>query len=530
VSEPTASRARRLDVALALVLFAAVVLHERTLPLHLGSADESYFFHHSKRVLEGQAPYRDFWDLVTPASYYLMAAAFWLLGTTIETGRLVAAGIDGGIAVAMFAACRLLGVGRALAVAAPVAQIALFQIAWPYASPHWLSTLLGLGLFLGLVSPLVRGGAPSAALLGGISGLLVLVQQQRGAPLAVGIPALVLLDVLVTRALGATPPVDRWLAWFVRYVGAGALVTIPGFGFLIARAGFAPVWEALVQYPLQNYAAKYETRWGGMAYATAAYARETFPLVLRWLPSVLAVDVVRLAAAVWRRDVTVARRLVVLLGFSGLLATSISYYPDFIHIAFIAPVLLIAAAELAHAATSALGSPGVARLASSVVAAAVLLLGLVHGARIHASRAAAYPVVQQTAFGKVALQKPGHARVVERLRELAAAAGTDELYAYPTNVRFYLMTGLRNPTRYSLLEQGYNPQEDFDEVIRVLEAHQTPLVLVTVPFLEDDDPFVPWLKAHYTRLEEPETELATGLVVYARGKAAAGALDVPTTD
>ena len=531
MTEPIDSHARRtrwLDVGLALVLFGGVVLYQRALPPSLGAADESYLFYHGRRVLEGQVPYRDFTDLVTPASFYLVAAVFALFGTSMQVARLLSGAIDGGIAVALFAACRLLGAGRGLAVAAPVAQVVLFQPAWPYASPHWLSTLLALGLLLGLLRPLVRGTAPSAALLGIQSGALVLVAQQRGAILAVGIPALVLLDGLVTRALGAAPPIRHGVAWFLRYVAAGALVVIPGLGLVIAAAGFAPVWEALVMYPLRNYATTiHAPRWGFVAYVTAGYARETFPVVLRWLPIALAIDVVGLAAAAWRRDVIRTRRLVLLLAFSGLVVASVWYFHDFIHIAFIAPVLLVAVVELIDAATRALPSARAARGAAGAVAVAVLVVALVHGVRIQTARARAFPVMHQTAFGEVALPDAAHARLVDRLRELADAAGTDELFSYPSNARFYLLTGLHNPTRFSWLQYGYSQPEAYAEVIRVLEERQTPLVAVTAPFLKPDDPFLAWLITRYTRLEDTETEQATGIVVYGRGAITANVPAVP---
>jgi len=503
----TGSRWR--DGALALGLFAATVWHEHTLPPALGAADESYFFQHGLRVLHGQAPYRDFFDLITPASFYLVAAVFGLFGASMETARLFSGAIEGGIAVAIFAACRLVGVGPALASAAAVAQIALFQEAWPFASPHWLSTLLLLVLLVGLARPLARGRAPSVW-LGALAGVLVLVQQQRGALVAVGLPLLVLLDVAVTRGLGGAHPLTQPFRWFTRYVGAGACVVLPGLGLVVAAAGFWPVWEALVLYPLQNYAGTFRAqRWGAVAISTAAYARDTLPTVLRWLPLALAVDLGRLALAARRRDVAVARRLVLLLGVSGLAVASVWYYRDFIHVAFVAPILLVAAAE----AITALLPP---RGASAVVAAAVLIFALSHAARVRAARAAAHPVRHQTAFGEIAFQKSEHARLVDRLRALAADAGSDELFSYPTNARFYLLTGLRNPTRYSLLQPGYSSPEAFAEVTRTLEARRTPLVLVTAPFLKADDPFLAWLQAHYTRLEDPDVELATGLVVYRR--------------
>ena len=58
-----------------------------TYPLAIGRADESHLLHGAKRVLEGQAIYRDFFAILTPLSYYLFAAIYRLGGTTLLAAR-----------------------------------------------------------------------------------------------------------------------------------------------------------------------------------------------------------------------------------------------------------------------------------------------------------------------------------------------------------------------------------------------------------------------------------------------------------
>src|SRR5262249_10469758 len=142
-----------------------------------------------KRLLHGAVFYRDVIEIITPGSQYLFAAAFGLFGTTLSTARLVMAAVHGGIVVLIAAACRLCGVRWPLAIAAALAHLALAQPAWPYASPHWLSTFLMMLLAVGCLGRPWQRGVGGALGLGAIVGVAVLVQQQKAALLLPAVAA-----------------------------------------------------------------------------------------------------------------------------------------------------------------------------------------------------------------------------------------------------------------------------------------------------------------------------------------------------
>src|SRR5262245_53420109 len=91
MSRKDAPGARRtaglLGAAVAVATFAYVL----ALPPALGVADESYTLYGAKRVLQGQALYRDVFDFIMPGSFYLYALAYAVGGVSITTARVTTA-------------------------------------------------------------------------------------------------------------------------------------------------------------------------------------------------------------------------------------------------------------------------------------------------------------------------------------------------------------------------------------------------------------------------------------------------------
>ena len=56
-------------------------------PLAIGSADESHLLYGAKRILQGEVIYKDFFEAITPLSFYLFAGLYRIAGTTLLTAR-----------------------------------------------------------------------------------------------------------------------------------------------------------------------------------------------------------------------------------------------------------------------------------------------------------------------------------------------------------------------------------------------------------------------------------------------------------
>src|SRR5205823_9223934 len=123
----------------------------------------------------------------------------------------------------IFVACRARRVRPGLAVAAAVAHLAIGFPALTIASPHWFSTLLTLVLLLVFLDGRWTGRARWWIVPGVVTGLLIIVQQQKGVVLAVAPLALLAGEAWLERRrhvpLGRAA---RALGWFL--LGALAIV------------------------------------------------------------------------------------------------------------------------------------------------------------------------------------------------------------------------------------------------------------------------------------------------------------------
>jgi hypothetical protein len=479
------------DAVLPALLFAAAVVYLASLPTNLSPADESSYLYEAKRLLDGEVMYRDVFDFVTPGFQYLMALLFGLFGATITTARVAAAVIHGLTAVALYAACRRLGARPWLAAAAAVAHLTIDQSAWPIASQHWLSTLLCTLL----LAAYAGGGVdtPGQAALGGVLlGMLAVVQQQRALPMAVGTAAWLVADGFLAPVQGGKARAHATAARLAVLAGSIAAVAAPVLAWCVVRAGFRTVWQALVEFPLHSYGATTHCEWGHVNIMTAWQGSFTFPRVLTWLPLGLVATIPRLARAKFvRRDEATARRLTWPVVFAATSAVSIRYFPDFIHIAFIAPVFYAILAENLEAAAMALGT----RLGRVLTAGVVVAVLAVSSVRLELNRArlwTEFPLGVDTAFGRVQLRTAKDLGLYEEVRRLADATPGVELFVYPAFSHLYLMTGARNPTRYSWYASTFG----FADILEALDAHRPPYALVMADW-KPDDPIVAYVRRAY---------------------------------
>jgi hypothetical protein len=483
-----------MDRILALGLLLCCAAYVDFLPRTLGGSDEGIYLYEAKRLLRGDVFYRDIFDLITPGAHYLMAGAFALFGTSIDTARRADALVQGLIVLTTFASARMLGVRRTLAAAAGLAQVAVFQPAWPVASPHWLATLLGLLFFPVFLAPPTR---PLAFVAGALAGLLVAVQQQKGVAMIAGAVAFLVAErVLVRREAGSR------LAPFVAGV---AVITLPLAACLVLSAGATPVLQALVLHPLFNYTHlnQPQARWGSIG-IFPWYARYTFPAALAVVPGLTLVAGVRAAVAIARRDDGENLRRALLLPILGLASiAAIAYYPDYAHLAFVGSVFAILAAELAETAFRARLLAG--RPATAVVLALLVATGA-QLARVMIGSWRDFPFVYDSPFGRVRYHERHEVDVVERARAVIDQSASRELFVYPFGAAFYLLTGTDNPTPFQFLPAAYARPDQVALTIEILERRQVPYVIVIVP-MSSSDPVLRYIAAHYARVEDGQGQL-----------------------
>lgn len=494
------------DAALGLLIFAVTVLYLAWLPRNLTAADESIHLYEAKRILAGEVLYRDVFEMITPGFMYLMALLFRIFGTDFAVARIAQAVLHGLAAVALYYACRRLDIRRGLSWPVGLAYLVVCQSAWPMVSQHWLSTLLCIFLLMVCID-LRRDRAAASLRPGLVLGLLISVQHPRGVIMAAGVFVWLIIDGLVQRRLRpAQPPapLPARLAWLV----AGALIVIVPMSIaIVAHAGFAPVWRALVIFPLFDYHGSTHCPWGHVNYVSAWQASFTFTRVLYYLPLILPLSALRLLRLIVRRgDPLQAGRLSLLLVLCLFSIFSIAYFPDFTHIAFIAPLFFVTIAESAEWLVRALPAPaaGPLRVAGWLAAAALLVAS---GYRLHdnfARLAARFPVERDTAFGRIALD-PLQAELYDKVNALMAGVPSRTLYCYPIIAHLYLMTDSHNPTPYGFLIPGYSGPDLIQHVVDILAAEHPPYIVAL--YLGPDDPIAQFIERHYEPLgEKPAAE------------------------
>lgn len=502
------------DAVLALLLFVGIVAYLTDLPRTLGRADESHFLYEAKRIRDGEVMYRDFFQFVTPAAPYVMALLFWIFGTTIQTARVATAVLHGLTGMVMYAICRTLGVRRALATLAPVAFLALCQPAWQFASWHWFSTFFTvLVLFAMLRAP--WASRPRTAIIPGLAaGLLMGVQQQKGLAVALGAGVIFVLDHLVDRR---QPSPGTWRDLAVRLVSFGAGITvlvIPLLATFVVLAGFDPLFDALVRFPLVDYRKSFRTTWGNVLWITEVYAQHTSPVILKYLPVVLVPAGLRVIVGLFAgMDREKLRQLIVLIVSAGSAVLSIWYFPDFIHIAFIGPLFLVAAAEalewfLAAAETALRRARGDARPGGRdyVGGAAAALLFCILALHLRANALALkeqYRYPHDTAFGRIDFPERWEPIMIDRARALLAQSDSQELFAYPNTSEPYLTTGGRNPTPYQYFFAHVSPKQHTEKVLEILRTHDIPLIVCQGFFLRRSDPVARLILDEYERADIP---------------------------
>lgn len=487
------------DAAVAAVLAAGVVaLVLRRAPV-LDYADEAYVLFEAKRLLEGEVLYRDVFEIITPLFLWLTTGLYALFGVHIGVARGLAAGLQAGLALTAYGACRLLGVRRGLAAAGAAAAIAVAQPFWPIASPHWQSSLLAQGFLVALLGLQRRRWSVRWLVRGAILGALAATQQQKAVPFA-----LLGLAVLAFDLATAPPPggLGRAAGRAALAFALGTLAVLgPVLAIAVAQAGLAPVYEALVRFPLVEYRRANRIAWGADIFPDARKQAA----VVRALPWVMALLAPRLALAGARRDWAAARGPFVLLATGGAAVASIAYFPDIIHLAFVAGIFAIGLTDcVEHGVRAAARWRPVLASAAPLLAAAGLAWSAFELQRAAAWSQADATARLDTAFGTVAAH-PLHLHALA-YPEVQAMVDRDPdrlLFAYPWMTSLYLMTGARNPTPYQCMQPNYLTPARVAAALAAVEAARVRTVVVSDWGLTPPPAVTQYLAAHYRVISGP---------------------------
>jgi hypothetical protein len=225
---------------MALLAVATALAHFRT---QIDSNDEGIAAMGAWRILRGELPYRDFFAVETPLSFYIVAPLYALFGVSLTVGRVVAQFLGIGIVFCLFRLARRF-IPAPLFAAVPLAFLCQAGVGiFPFASHHWFADLFCLAALVAADRALASEGSAGWLLAGAAGALAFESLQDQG--------ALILLGLGIVAAL--VPPAGSRRRALGQLLGGAVLAGIPLALIVLPRSGWAPVWRDLVAFPLTAY-------------------------------------------------------------------------------------------------------------------------------------------------------------------------------------------------------------------------------------------------------------------------------------
>jgi hypothetical protein len=508
--------APRAPVLVGWALGLACFVYLMKLPPTLNPADESFVLYEAKRVYQGQAPYREFFDFLTPGVFYLYALAYALGGVSITSERVTTALFHMlSVVCTYFLTLRVASMGEAILTGLLVVVICV--PVWNMASHHWIATALGLATAAVLLARRWQSSERARpAVAGALGGLVLCTHQARGAWLAAWLAVTVPLLALAPRDSDRWRRLLREVSWTA---AGGAAICIPILGYAVWRSSFAEMFYATHTWVTTNYRS-YNVGfmpWAGYASLWAGGLPYTYLWLLQIIPQVLAVEAISTVWALWRFGLgsEVVRLSVLLLALSAV--GGIVYFPDIVHVAFVTPFAMIVLAGMIHRVRTAL--PYSDRPATRAVASLgfAVLLAIVLTKAWSNFRLAWEddPVLYDSAFGQIAARDV-QSQTIKDIREFLRVdpATPPRIFAYPTDAWIYLALPADNPTAFSLLRPVYNTPEQTQRAIEQVDRDPEAVVLVNVLFAKQDDPFMAYLNAHWHEVAGVGPGIILGTPVY----------------
>lgn len=433
-------------------LLIYLTLADRVIP----SADEGIYLQGGANVLRGAIPYRDFFTLTGPGSFWLVAAIFRVAGITLRSARMLTA-LDISIMAAL--TCWLISrfASRATAVGTSVLFLALC-LSSPgnvVVNHRWDSSAFALAAVCGGLLALQTGRRPAAFLAGGFAVLAAWITPSA-ALVAVVIAARIWFDRR-TRPLGPAYA-----------AGAAASILLPA-ALLAHQHAFIPMLQSLywtgAHYSAANRMA-YGAVFGGAAGLFAGVHGSQLPVrILLLAPFLLPALLPPLVVVAWLPALRSPRRPEVYLLLCGG-ALVASAYPrwDLLHLLYVSPVPLVLAA---------LWMEGV-RFRLARVAVFCLLLIPAAGLCWRGLMGDGTGFALATPIGRIHVSKADAPSIQMSLSNIRPG---DTLFVFPYEPFFYFLTGGQNPTRYLWLQPGMMSVEDERAALSELTARPPQWIL-----------------------------------------------------
>jgi 4-amino-4-deoxy-L-arabinose transferase-like glycosyltransferase len=244
-------RGRRLEsICTGIVLAIAAWYWLQYFNRNTNLLDEGSTAAQALRILNGDLIYRDFFTVVTPGSYYTVAALFQIFGASLMVLRWTA--LVTGLGIVLIT----LTVGRRVMVWPFAAAAGLLTTVWGWflVTPNFYSLEAALLSLIALACYVY--GAPSWRWMiaaGIAAGLTAMVKQNVGAYTAAGL----FITIWASRLFDDIPDWRGRLKMSGQFIAGAALVVVPTMKWLIAAAQGSNLYESWVNYPLIKYTERF---------------------------------------------------------------------------------------------------------------------------------------------------------------------------------------------------------------------------------------------------------------------------------
>ncbi len=429
----------------------------------LARTDEGTFLVGASRILHGQVFAHDFVEVMGPGSFYWLAMFYKILGANFLATRACLFLSWMATAILVYLLARRLGSSNRLL---PVTLIVVtgFSSLGIGISHHIDSNCLALLMVLCLSMWHERLRLRWLVLAGAVAALTALVHQPKGLLLLI---AAGLWVWNLERKHGRTARALSCVA-----AGCAGILGI-AFVYFAANGALADFVRASCVWPFQHYSAinqvpyaygTFTFNWRGVPLSTpgsycifllACLLMVPFLYIVA-LPGLVALQIFFGRLRPLPADVS----LYLLCGIS--LWISELHRKDIVHLVFGSPLLLIVSVQLLSHSGRMLSRLALVILTASACTLATCNLMVVLTAHSVSTR-----------VGNVAMLEGGEELVALNAR----LAPGEEIFAYPYCPSYYFLTQTDNPTRFSILQSGYNTPAEVREVIRILESRKVNHVL-----------------------------------------------------
>jgi 4-amino-4-deoxy-L-arabinose transferase-like glycosyltransferase len=431
------------------------------------NSDEGTFLTGAVRILHGQVFARDFFEVMGPGTFYVLAAFFKVFGPTFFAARVWLFITSVGTGLLMYFLSRRVCKRYQIL---PVLLLAglYFNTAWPMVNHHVDSNFFAL---LSVSCMVVWQDKRKNSLLvaaGVLAGVTTCILQPKG--------MLLLLALLAWLYVRQRRQSSRWSSLCLVAAGYFGVVGLMLLYFW-HRGALRDLMYMDFVWPSQNYSAlnavpyatgigEFWAHWAMLIHGIRWLDPLAVLLILPFLLVAALPALVPVLGIPHRKDNL--RPEILLYWFCGwALWLSEFHRRDIAHLTAGSLLLMILCIYFLAESRGNIADWALQFLAISAVALATVNLFMILA--VHSV---------PTRVGTVAMFKPD---AVIAFLDKHTSAG-EEIFSFPYCPVYYFATGTTNPTRFSLLIYNYNTPPQFREVIRVLDQHKVRYVVWDTKF------------------------------------------------